>query len=268
MALPSKVSNEHCPRGDPVLTLTAPRKRRAAAPATPSVFLSYRHEDTAAWAAHVGGLLRVDLGIDNVFVDSESTVAPTDLERRVGHADMTLVLVGRQFTGAADSLAGDDDWVRREIRGALAARHDVVPVFFGDATLPGTLPADIASIGDLPSITVNRDDFESCYQSILTAVWYHLESRSDRLMLIGDDEAGVEQAIADFIASSPEIDWAEPRTRTSRATRGLQVVDVDGYSDYWPDVVALDRRVGSAVLEARLCGLAHPDKIVRVRSRR
>lgn len=256
------------------MTLTAPRTGPALSLATPSVFLSYRHEDAAAWAAHVGGLLRVDLGIDNVFVDREDSWPdrhmPRELEGRIRRSDVTLILIGHDFDGAdgGDQLADNDDWVRQQIRLALAAKHDVVPVVFGGADLPSALPDDIALIEDLHRIAVNGDHFEECYQSILTAVWYHLENRPDRLLLVGDNEDGIEQAVADFVSSSPEIDWALPRTRTSRATRGLQVVDIDGYADHWPDVIALDRELGSEVLEARVCGLAHPEKIVRVRTRR
>lgn len=256
------------------MTLTAPRTSHGIALATPSVFLSYRHEDAAAWAAHVGGLLRVDLGIDNVFVDSEEPWPdggmPGELEGRIRRSDVTLVLIGHNFDGAdgEDQLAADGDWVRTQIRWALAAKHDVVPVVFGGADLPLTLPDDIALLEDLHRIDVNRDNFEQCYQSILTAVWFHLERRPDRLLVVGDNEEGIEQSIADFVTASHELEWAEPRTHSSRATQGLQVLSVDGYADHWPDVIALDRARRSDNLEARICGLAHPEKIVRVRSRR
>ena len=253
------------------MTLTAPRATEASQP-TPSVFLWYRHEDAAAWSAHVGGLLRIDLGIDNVFVDPDEVWTdgqlPTALEGKIRRSDVTLVLIGHHFDGAgdADQLAAEDDWVRREIRLALAAKHDVVPVVFGGADVPSTLPDDIALLEDLPRIDVNRGEFDSCYQSILTAVWYHLERRRGRLLVVADNEDGAEQAIADFVSSSHEIDWAEPRTRPSAATRGLQVLNVERYADYWPDVIALDRGLRSESLEARVCGLAQPDKVVRVGS--
>ena len=258
--------------GEPV-TLTAPRTTEQQQVTTPSVFISYRHEDTAAWAAHVGGLLRVDLGIENVFVDSEDLwpgeELPVELEGRIRRSDVTLVLIGQLFDGAdgAAPLAAEDDWVRRQIRLALAARHDVVPVVFGGADMPSSLPDDIALLDDLHRIDVNRQEFEHCYQSILTAVWYHLEHRPGRLLVVGDDDEGIDQSIADFVSSTNELDWAEPRTRQSRATRGLQVLNVERYADYWPDVLAIDRALGSETLESRICGLAHPETIVRVRPR-
>lgn len=251
------------------MTLIAPQPRTVPPLAAPRVFISYRHEDTAAWAAHLGGLLRVDLGIENVFVDPDDRQpgAGTALEGRIQTSDVTLVLIGNEFGGVTGgrNLADDDDWVRREIRLALTAKHDVVPVVFGGASVPSSLPDDIALLEDLPRIDVDRNEFADCYQSILTAVWYHLERRPGRLLLIGDADDGIEQAIADFISSSHEIDWAEPRTRVSAATRGLHVAGVERFAHHWPDVLAIDRERPSQTLASRLCGLAHPEKVVSVK---
>ncbi len=119
------------------------------------VFISYRRTD-ASWAAiSVYDALRAKLPTDSVFMDIDSIPIGVDfveyLDGWVRQCDIVLVMIGPNWLTATDPntqkrrLDSENDFVRIEIRLALARGIPVVPVLLDGTAMPSSaqLPADI-----------------------------------------------------------------------------------------------------------------------------
>lgn len=143
---------------DNLLTGLAPRVRLRA---VPSVFISYRREDTSGEAGHLAEDLAERFGRASIFMDVNSISPGVNFEERIEHAlaacQVTLVLIGdRWLTSALPNgnrrIHEEDDYVREEIAAALGrADVTVVPVLVEGAKMPPAeeLPADIASLAKI-----------------------------------------------------------------------------------------------------------------------
>src|SRR4051812_40701757 len=110
------------------------------------IFISYRREQTGAYAGRLYDRLVREFGAERVFMDYSGIAPGVDfverLEEAVGDADALLVVMGPQW---ADLRLGDGrrrledagDYVRREILGALEHDTLVVPVLVQDSEMPG-----------------------------------------------------------------------------------------------------------------------------------
>lgn len=139
-------------------TLTAPQPRIQKFSERPlKVFISYRRKDTEAEANWLHEILSEQLGDDNVFIDTDDipvgSVFEDVLIDRVRKCDVFLALIGREWANARDErgalrLMGMRDYVRLEIREALARSIPVIPVLMEGVPMPGEmqLPADLSPL--------------------------------------------------------------------------------------------------------------------------
>jgi hypothetical protein len=118
------------------------------------VFISYRRDDCWYWASLLGTALTLRLGAPNVFFDIGS-IEPgqrfdTEIQARLRASTDVVVLVGPSFLACDETgrrrIDDPNDFVRREIAGAVRNQATIDVVLSGDATLPDStqLPADIA----------------------------------------------------------------------------------------------------------------------------
>ena len=138
----------------------------------PSIFISYRREDSAAEAGRLRTTLLGQFGDDAVFTDTSSIQAgeewPSRISSALDSAKVVLVILGPQWARVSDEwgqrrIDQEDDWVRKEIELALSQDKEVIPVLVNGARIP---PADKLpkSISTLP----NRQAIE-----IRTPYWDH-----------------------------------------------------------------------------------------------
>jgi serine protease Do len=124
--------------------------------AVSGVFINYRTDD-GDWAArHVWQELADRFGPDQVFYASMSIKPgedfPTAIDRRLLNSDLLLAFVGRRWLvedcRGQRRIDDPDDWVRREIRTALANGIRVIPVLLDDVARidPADLPEDIVAL--------------------------------------------------------------------------------------------------------------------------
>jgi hypothetical protein len=107
-------------------------------PSSARIFISYRREDTAAYAAHLYESLASRFGRAAVFRDVE-TIAPGEafaevIESVMATTTAVIVLIGRRWL--TPRLNDDDDFVRIEVETALAHAREVIPVLVGGAAMP------------------------------------------------------------------------------------------------------------------------------------
>lgn len=121
----------------------------------PSVFISYRRDDSAGFAGRLADALEQRLGAGAVFRDVDDIQPGTDFEaviaRGLDQVRAVLVVIGPGWLDAAVDgqrrLDRPDDFVRREVEQALASGKPVVPVLVGGATMPAANALPVALRG-------------------------------------------------------------------------------------------------------------------------
>jgi hypothetical protein len=124
----------------------------------PSVFISYRRDDTSAHAGRLADALIARFGRRNVFMDIDAISPGVDFEERIHEAlaacDVVLVLIGDdwlrlQTPDGRPRLHDEGDFVRLEVVAALGrADVTVVPVLVEGVEMPPAkeLPEAVAPL--------------------------------------------------------------------------------------------------------------------------
>ena len=118
------------------------------------VFISYRREDTAPAAGRVYDRLLRLLSKPNVFFDVSTIGGGEDFEKKIasemGRSDAALIFIGREWLAPVQPTGNvriweTDDYVRAEVRAALARRIFLLPVLVAGAQMPKPeqLPEDL-----------------------------------------------------------------------------------------------------------------------------
>jgi CHASE2 domain-containing sensor protein len=91
-----------------------------------NVFISYRRDDSALAAKLLHEELARHFGAEHVFMDIEDIGYGDDFVARIGshldEADVMVVVIGPRWLEILQARLGGDDWVREEVRRALARR--------------------------------------------------------------------------------------------------------------------------------------------------
>ena len=124
----------------------------------PRIFISYRREDTIAYAGRIYDRLVAEFGRANVFMDIDTLEPGVDfvevLQRTVGLCDVLLAVIGRQWLTLKDEdgrprISHPEDFVALEIAAGLERQTTrVVPVLVGGAAMPRStdLPERLANL--------------------------------------------------------------------------------------------------------------------------
>jgi hypothetical protein len=118
------------------------------------VFISYRREDSSAYAGRLFDILSAHFGKENTYMDLDTIRGGDDfaavIEEKISLCDVLLAVIGERWltaTGEHGSRRLDltGDFVRLEIAKALERGVRVIPVLVGGATIPdpGALPDDL-----------------------------------------------------------------------------------------------------------------------------
>jgi hypothetical protein len=134
----------------------------------PSVFISYRRDDTAGEAGHLADDLGERFGRSRVFIDVDSIPLATNFEDRIHAAldscQVVIVLIGDEWLTARlpsgeRRIDDEGDYLRQEVAAALR-REDVAvfPVLVDDATMPRPedLPSDIAELAKINALDLSH----------------------------------------------------------------------------------------------------------------
>ena len=121
----------------------------------PGIFVSYRREDSIAYAGRVYDHLANHFGKPHVFMDVDNIEPGLDfvevLDHTVSSCDAVVVVIGKNWLTATDErgrrrLDDPEDLVRVEIAAALERKVRVIPVLVGGARMPTSqeLPGPLA----------------------------------------------------------------------------------------------------------------------------
>jgi tetratricopeptide (TPR) repeat protein len=135
---------------------------------TQNIFISYRRDDSAAYAGRICDHLAALIGAQRVFMDVEDIHPGQNfaqaIDQTLARCTSVLVIVGPRWIEIlrARAARGEEDYVVHEIAAALAAKKNVVPVFVGGATaaeLTG-LPPALADLSFHQAVELHDSSFK------------------------------------------------------------------------------------------------------------
>ena len=136
----------------------------------PGVFISYRREDSAAYAGRLFDILSAAFGAENTFMDVDDIKGGDDfttvIERKLGVSDALVAVIGPHWLTVTDPtgvrrLDNPNDFVRIEVAKALQRGIRVIPVLMGGATLPqpSDLPENLKTLCDRQAVEIRDTRF-------------------------------------------------------------------------------------------------------------
>jgi len=146
------------------------------------VFISYRREDTASAAGRVYDRLCVLLKKPNVFFDVGAIKGGEDFEKSIASAidssGAALIFIGDKWLAPVQPtnlvrIWEPGDYVRAEVRSALARPILVLPVLVAGAQMPKPeqLPEDVRAITTKNALPLRHESFDDDTQNIVAAVF-------------------------------------------------------------------------------------------------
>lgn len=145
------------------------------------IFISYRREDTAAYAGRLFDRLVQEFGHDRVFMDVSTIEPGVDfvgaIEKAVAEVDVLICVMGREWATITDDrgnrrLDDQTDFVRLEVLNALKRDIRVVPVLVGGARMPSPeqLPADLKLLARRNALPLDDARFHTDLDRLIDSI--------------------------------------------------------------------------------------------------
>ena len=147
----------------------------------PRILISYRREDSAAYAGRLFDRLSDYFGRDSIFIDIDTIKPGQDfietIEKSVILCDVVLAVIGTRWLAVKDAtgqrrLDRPDDLVRLEVASALNRGIQVIPVLVGGAEMPqaADLPHDLLKLARLQALEVSDVRFHHDVHQLIQAL--------------------------------------------------------------------------------------------------
>ena len=122
-----------------------------------NIFISYRREDSKAYAGRIFDRLEEHFGKDHVFMDVVDIAPGVDflqaIDKALGSCEVCIAVIGKQWLNILDAkgrrrLGNPDDPVRLELAAALRMKTRIIPVLVDGADMPTAegLPKDLKTL--------------------------------------------------------------------------------------------------------------------------
>ena len=196
-----------------------------------SVFISYRRSNGSELAEVMRAYLEA-IGFD-VFMDGRAARSGHFDEALLGaiksHQNFLLICSPGCFDGCTDNA---DDWLRREIRSALACHRNIVPVEMPGFVWPkdGDLPLDIQDIRRHGAFKYVHDHWVDTQPKFLTHFrrgGFWRETFSDWFLLAAIGMLLLSLSADLFVSPSAES-WRSPMTWRADEIRANFVTSIEG----------------------------------------
>ncbi len=150
------------------------------------IFISYRRDDSPAYAGRLFDQLSARFGESQVFMDVDTLEPGVDfvqrIEESVGSADVLIAVIGRGWASAVDEsghrkLDNPHDFVRIEVGGALRRNIRVIPVLVAGARMPTAeeLPDDLDALTRRNGLEISDTDWRSGTERLFVAIEHVLD---------------------------------------------------------------------------------------------
>jgi hypothetical protein len=176
-----------------------------------SIFISYRREDSVAYAGRLYDRLNAHFGAEHqVFIDVDTLDPGVDfvekIEQTVGSCDVLIAVIGKLWLTAVDEqgrvrLQNPEDFVRLEIQTALDRKIRVIPALVGGARMPGSqdLPSELAALARRNAFQIHDDSFRQSVSRLIES----LERALAEAPATGKPEGRVDIALREAIPRQP-----------------------------------------------------------------
>ncbi len=153
-----------------------------------SVFISYRREDSRAYAGRIFDRLKVRLGgTENVFMDVVAIAPGSDfvvaMDQALRRCNALVVVIGRHWADSVDAegrlrLANPQDYVRLELATALARGMRVLPILVDGASMPreDLLPSDLKKLARIEALELSDSRWDYDMEQLMQALTGHSQS--------------------------------------------------------------------------------------------
>jgi hypothetical protein len=159
-----------------------------------STFISYRREDAPGYAGRIYDRFVQSLGRADVFLDVDRIDPGADFEQvitqRLAQCAVFLAVIGPRWLEKGPGrqlprIFEDKDFVRVELRTALASGARVIPVLVAGASLPQSveLPMDIADLVRRQAVVLGDSDFHHDVGNLITLVAEIMGKRAPRSLV-------------------------------------------------------------------------------------
>jgi len=156
------------------------------------IFISYRRDDSSAWAGRLYDRLFQHFSQNEIFMDVDTIEPGVDfveaIEEVVGACDVLIAVIGTRWLTSSDRggsrrLDIPEDIVRLEIATALKRGIRVVPVLVDGATMPevGELADELKPLVRRNAVEIGHNRFNADSERLVTALERpSLANRMDR----------------------------------------------------------------------------------------
>jgi hypothetical protein len=151
------------------------------------IFISYRREDSSAWAGRLSDRLSSHFPSNQIFMDVDTIEPGMDfveaIEESVGSCDVLIAVIGTRWLNSSNPagkrrLEIPEDSVRVEISTALKRGIRVIPVLVEGATMPeaADLPDELMALVRRNALKLSHDRFRAESDLLASTVGRVLEN--------------------------------------------------------------------------------------------
>lgn len=154
------------------------------------IFISYRREDSQAWAGRLCDRIEERFQPDHIFMDIDLEPGldfVEEIESAVQSCDVLVAVIGKQWLSVVDDagqrrIDGDQDWVRLEVATALRRGIRVIPCLVEGAEMPqaSQLPDDLAGLARKQAVSFTHERFRSDAARLTAVIERILEGGSPK----------------------------------------------------------------------------------------
>jgi TIR domain/Sel1 repeat len=166
------------------------------------IFISYRRDDSSAWARLVYDRLSQYFFNSEIFIDIDAIKPGVDfvkaIEASVGSSDVLIAVIGKRWLISSNEkgsrrLDDPDDFVRLEIATALKCNIQVVPVLVDGASIPRSneLPEDLKLLVRRQALDVSNNRFNADVERLIVTLERDFE-KADASLIPFDSDAYTE----------------------------------------------------------------------------
>jgi len=150
------------------------------------IFISYRREDSSAWAGRLSDRLSTHFPSNQIFMDVDTIEPGIDfveaIEESVGSCDVLIAVIGTRWLNSSNPAGNrrleiPEDSVRVEVSTALKRGIRVIPVLVEGATMPeaADLPDELKALVRRNALKLSHDRFRTESELLASTVGQVLE---------------------------------------------------------------------------------------------
>jgi hypothetical protein len=155
------------------------------------IFISYRRDDSSAWAGRLSDRLSSHFPSNQIFMDVDTIEPGIDfveaIEESVGSCDVLIAVIGTRWLNSSNPAGKRrleilEDSVRVEISTALKRGIRVIPVLVEGATMPeaADLPDELKALVRRNALKLSHDRFRTESELLASTVGRVLENAEAR----------------------------------------------------------------------------------------